>query len=631
MNKAGLLPRGRGAWSDWLRLRRTGLAALLVSLTVLLAIMLQPENDRQILERDYGIRVTDAQLLFGGLALASALWFAREPAIHAELSDGRATALIVAIAGSVSFMAARLAVPDQAYRLFRYPSSLAWISAGLIVLAALVILPVTLNPHTPPSRRLSRYAALTLAVGGAALAVMHVLSVGHFMRLDLPDEPILGSIATNYALTGDFSTAYDGSIYGSPDPSAARYYLLMGLWLRALSHTDLVALRAFPLLVGAAALALVALALWRTAGLSRLGRLAGIVTFMSLTAVVRASHNLRADIGLAFYGALVLLSVVQHQRGERQSGRWLFVAGLGLLIGLESLPTYALSFAAALGLLLIAAAIRRPLRRTLWRQPVLYAAGCTLACAAFAALHFLPDPAAQWQGLQTFAASYAAENAGRLAANPLDALVGYFFSFSHKLSPAEWLLVTPAVGALFCHGTGRERWIGAIIVAGLVTLVFPWSGSYGYLALLAPFFAYAVGHFLRTERTVMVGVFVLLVAQLSAPIHDLSAERLARYNVQTLAEADLLTWQIPEGVTVLGDDKFWFTLHAGRRFIGWHGLNAAMRIYQVNAQEALEQLGVDIVICREDDPRCPATDDARFAPPTDFTITDGNYLVYRRR
>lgn len=535
------------------------------------------------------------------------------------------------MAGGVSFLAARLVVPDQAYRLFRFPSSLAWISTGLIVQATLAVLLVTLNPHAPPGRRLSRYAALTLAVGGAALAVLHALSVGHFMRLDLPDEPILGSIATNYALTGDFSTAYDGAIYGSPDPSAGRYYLLMGLWLRVLGRTDLVALRAFPLLVGAAALALVALALWHTPGLSRLGRLAGVVTFTSLTPVVRASHNLRPDIGLALYGALVLLSVVQHQQDKGQSGRWLLLAGLGLLIGLESIPTYALSFAVALGLLLLAAAIRRPLRRTRWQQPALYAAGCALACVAFAALHFLPDPAAQWQGLRTFAASYAAENAGRLASNPLAALVGYFFSFSHKLSPAEWLLVVPAVGALFRHGTGHERWIGAIIVAGLVTLVFPWSGSYGYLALLAPFFAYAVGRLCRTERAVMIGVFVLLAAQVSAPIHDLNAERLARYNVQTLAEADLLTWQIPEGVTILGEDKFWFTLHPGRRFIGWHGLNAAMRIYQVNSQEALELLGIDIVICREDHPRCPAADNIHFAPPTNFTITDGNYLVYRRR
>ncbi|NPV66429.1 MAG: hypothetical protein HPY64_04710 [Anaerolineae bacterium] len=77
MSSTGLLPPDRGAWLDWLRLRRTGLAALLVSLMVLLAITLQPETDRQILERDYGIRVSDTQLLFGGLALASALWFAR--------------------------------------------------------------------------------------------------------------------------------------------------------------------------------------------------------------------------------------------------------------------------------------------------------------------------------------------------------------------------------------------------------------------------------------------------------------------------------------------------------------------------------------------------------------------------
>ncbi len=617
--------------TDLLLYRRwIGLAALLISLTVLLALSLQTEAECQILERDYGIAITDARLLYATLTFASLLLFRYEPAIRAELSDGRATALIVAAAAGISFMAARLAVPDQAYRLFRYPPGLAWISTGLILLSVLAVLLVTLNPQAPPGRRLSRYATVTLSGGGAVLVVLHIAAVGHFMRLDLPDEPILGSIAVNYALTGDFSTAYDGSIYGSPDPSAARYYWGMGLWLRLLRRTDLVALRAFPLLVGGAALALVALALWHAPNLTRLGRLAGIVTFLSLTPVVRASHNLRADIGLAVYGALVLLSVVHHQR-DALSRRWPLLAGLALLIGLESVPTYPLAFAAALALLLVAAASRSPGRRMAWRAALLYAAGCALACMGWAILHFLPDPAAQWQGLRAFAASYAAENTGRLAGNPLQTLLNYFFSFSLKLSPAEWLLVVPAIGLLFRRGTNGNRQVGAIIAAGLVTLVFPWSGTYGYLALLAPFFAYAVGHAIRTERAVMISVFVLLAAQVSAPLHDLSAERLARYNTLTLAEADLLTWQIPEGVTVLGEDKFWFTLHTGRRFLGWHGLYAAMRVYDLPAEEVLERLGVDVVICKEDDSRCPATGNPRFAPPTDFTITDGNYLVYRRR
>jgi len=630
MSGADLLPNGRRAWLACLQSRRIGLAAVLVSLAVLLALTLQTEAGRQILERDYGIALADAQLLYAALTLGSALLCCYEPAIRAELSDGRATALVVAAAGGVSFMAARLALPDQAYRLFRYPPALAWISTGLILLAALAVLLVTLNPQAAPGRRLSRYATLSLAGGGAALAILHAAAVGHFMRLDLPDEPILGSIAANYALNGDFSTAYDGSIYGSPDPSAARYYWLMGLWLRALGHTDLFALRAFPLLVGAAALALVALALWRAPDLSPLGRLAGIVAFLSLTPVVRASHNLRADIGLAVYGALVLLSIVLSQREDGRPARWPLLAGLALLAGLESVPTYSLAFAAALGLLLAATTIRRPLRRTVWRPLALYIAGCALACAAWVALHFLPDPAARWEGLRAFAASYAAENAGRLAGNPLEALTGYFFSFSVRLSPGEWLLLAPAVGGLFWRGAALDRRVGAIIVAGLVTLVFPWGGSYGYLALLAPFFAYAVGRLCRTERAVMVGVFVLLAAQVSTPLHDLSAERAARYNALTLAEADLLTWQIPESVTVLGEDRFWFTLHPGRRFIGWHGLSAAMRVYGIPADEAIERLGVDIVICREDDPRRLAIENAPFAPPTDFTITDGNYLVYRR-
>lgn len=616
-------------WLNFLFNRKVGLTALIICGVVLAAITSRTEIDAQFLREVYILQSTHLQVLFAALGVASLLLFLFEPRVRAELADGKATALVVAAAATTSFLAIQLTHPSQAMRLFRYAPTVGWAIGGLLALSVLAVLLVAHHPGAAPSKRLTRYATLVVLVLGLALAVAHILSVGHFMRLDLPDEPILASIATNYAQYGELTTGFDGEIYGNPDPSAARLYLLMGEWLKLIGRTDLAALRGFSLLIGATCLILTAAAAAFATDMLRFQRLAVVVALLGLSPFVRATHNLRPDIGLALYGTLILLSISLYWHKDARRSRWLLASGLALFVGLESLPTYSLSFAAALGIFVISQALRRPLQSSRWADILFYAAGCTIAGSLFFVSHFLPDFPTQWANFQSFSASYAVENAGRVFQEP-GILLQYFTYFNFVLSPAEFGLVLIGVVSLFRQPTGRDRWIGAALLVGVITILYPWAGSYGYLALISPFIAFAIGHSWREERTIMVGVFVLLVAVAGSAIFDMTSETHSAENTMLLEEASQLSWQIPEGTTLVGEDKFWFTLHHTRRFIGNHGLNAASRIYDISRAEAINRLGADIVICKEGSLLCEDAVQAGLGNPTDFTITDGNYLVYRR-
>lgn len=627
---ARLLPSpDKPSWLNFALNRKVGFAALMICGAVLVAITSRAEVDAQFLREVYDLNAGHLQALFATLTLGCLLLFVFEPTIRAELADGKATGLILAGAAATSFAAIQLTYPSQALRLFRYAPTVGWATGGLLALSVLAAILVALHPQAAPGKRLTRYATIVVALLALALIGAHVVSVGHFMRLDLPDEPILASIATNYAQYGELTTGFDGEIYGNPDPSAARLYFLMGVWSKIVGRTDFHTLRSFSLLMGAFSLLLTAGAAFITPQMPRLQRMAAIAVLLALSPFVRASHNLRPDIGLAVYGSLILLSVSLYWRNDNRHGGWLLLSGVALFVGLESLPTYSLSFGAGLGMLVVIQALRRPLQTSRWSDILYYGAGCIIAGVLYFFSHFLPDVQTQLANFQAFSASYGAENAGRVFQSPVF-LLQYFTYFSYVISPAEFALAAIGIVGLARSSNKQDKWVGALLLVGIVTMLYPWAGSYGYLALTSPFIAYAVARSLRTERTVMIGVFVLLIATASAPLYDMLNETHAAENEHILAEAALLTWQIPENTTLVGEDKFFFTLHTNRRFIGQHGLNAASRICNITQSEALDYLNVDIVICKEGSPLCTEAEQAGFADPSDFTITDGNYLVYRR-
>lgn len=605
-------------WQEWLRARQASLPV--VGLTIVAALI-----SARIPFTPFRIQIVSA-----GLLIASLLIWTFQPQIRAAVSSGKATALVLFVCAAGGFAAMLWLPRPQEHRLVVFPDAMWWATAALLALAALGVWLVSLNPNVAPSRPISRSALILLAALGAALAILYIASVGRFMRFDMPDEPIIASSSVNLALHNKFTLAYDGSIYGHPDPSVARYYWLMGKWLALAGAINLVTLRMFPLGTGVIAACIVVVALSRVSRFSHLQRLTGLVVLLALSPFVRTTHNLRADVGLAVYGALVLLAQVQLAERTGRSLLWHFLMGAALFTGLETIPNYALSFAVALGILTLAQAVDLPGWHIRWCEVAAYAAGCALAGVGFAALHFLPDITGQFRHWQDFVRVYADDNAHRAGA--IRSTLRYLWHFSTALSPAELLLIAAGVIGALRSGSRLDRRLVAIVLSGLLVAIYPQAAGYGYLVLLAPFLAFLAASLCYTERRIMIVVFVLIPALVSAPLLDLATEIETNDNALLMNESALLTWQIPEGSTVVGEDRFWLTLSSeGRNFIGQRGVRATMLLEGVDMQTALKQLDISVVICRENTLFCDEVGQLPlFGTPTDFSVTDGNYLLYRR-
>lgn len=616
------------AWQPFVQGRGLSLAAVLITLLSLLAILLRMPADSQFFQHDYGIEPSAVYvfylLLIGLLVIISVF----EPRIRQEVADGKATALIVFLAGSVSFLALLILIPNQHHRLVRQNLSLSFILLNLVILSALTVLLVSLRPTAPASRRIYRLALVVVIGFGMVTAVLHILNTESYMRIILPDEPWFASIAENYAREGTIRTPNLGDPFGVPDPVAPRYFTLMGLWARLMGDASLATLRGFNVLVGLVVVALVGWTLWRLPFLNTLQKLIGPVSLLGMTAFMRTSHNLRMDIGLAVYGALVLMGYTFYYLREHQQRRWLFLMGLALYIGLETVPTAALLFGMAFGLVIVAQAIRWPLRQTDWQAVAIYAAGSLIAGLIYAGVHFLPDFPAQLGMYRRHLTFYSSE---ALQLARLSRLFNYFTAFTLALSPAELLIAGLGLGLLFLRGRDAEKWLAAAVLLGFLGIYLVIGKSYGYLTFFAPITAYALARACRTEARVMVGAFVLLPALLSPVIHDYTSEYRVNWNRATLDEYDLLTWQIPENTTVMADPIFWFTLHDNRDVLSWNALNLNQRMEPgVSRADVIERLDVDIMICEEGTVFCTIAEDNGFEQSSEFRITSGNYLIYQQ-
>lgn len=615
-----------------LRNRWRSLLALLITTCVLLALSTGPnlEQDSQILEQHYQIALTDLQMLYGtlfGLSLL-AVWF--EPQLHREVSDGKATALVACVVTIVSFMSVRLAVPLPEFRTFIYPGRLWWVIVGLIALCALAISRVSLNPFQPVSPRTKRYGLALLVGFGILLIVMHILSLSDYPRLDTLDEPWSASIAANWAENHAFRSHFNGDLFDE----IRYYYIFMGTWARLWHSTALQSLRSFSLFIGLFTTCLFAFTLTRLPHTPPLQIVAGTATLIGLVSFTRTSHSLRQDVGLALYSTLILLALINISESRQRAG-WLYAAGLALIIGLMTIPTYAVLFAFSIGLLLVVYFIYGQWvnsaleNHVTWQAVAGYAAGCATAGLLMLAIYIISNQPDPLDTFHTTAQAYQAENSRWLHVSAES--LGYLFRRYARLSPVEGLLVLIATGVALWRGTSLDRCVVVLLVLAAITAVFPWFLLEGYLALLTPFMAYLIARLLRLELPAMIILFALLPAVFSSTLSDMHGEMLVADNMRMIAEADLLTWQIPEDITVVGENKFWFTLHEHRRFVSWVGVKHYADLYSTDPQSALRRLDTEVAFCLEGSEPCTllaASPD--YATPTDFTISDGNYLVFRR-
>ncbi len=132
-----------------------------------------------------------------------------------------------------------------------------------------------------------------------------------------------------------------------------------------------------------AAAALFGLALNCDYRLNAAEKLVGLAALLSFSPFVRMAHNLRADIGLAVYGAIIVWALIEFDWSDIPQ-TVAFWVGLALWPALECVPTAGLALAAGFGGALLLPAYWQRSRRTL---PV-FAAGIGLALALYAAVRF---------------------------------------------------------------------------------------------------------------------------------------------------------------------------------------------------------------------------------------------------
>lgn len=600
------------AWT-FLKTRKLSALALVTTVVMLLLSLTQPPQQIEWLAADNGIAIQYLQIIYALLALALALVFAYEPAIRRELNEAHALGALAVVSLGVCFLVVRLIKPDQAWRFFRTPGIVWFVVVHAVLLCGLALLLVLDRPDESASSRVRRYALLVVTLGGIVMAALHIASVGEFMRLDLPDEVWLGSLATNTISHGAYYSSLNVGAFGIPDPLFSRYYLLMSVWLRLVGDQSLVTLRAFSLLVAAAGVGMTAWILLRQP-LSTLQRVVGLVVLLGFSPLVRTSHNLRMDVGLVVYGALLLLGLLHFFKDWRS--RWLAMLGSTLFLGIELIPPLALAVNGVIGCALILFAISGRIR---WRKVILYAGVCAISVLAYAAFQFLPGAPDSLSGFSLYNSTYYSGGVGLNLAHILD-----YLKTSAFLSPVELLVVA----AVFALAWRTDRVLVLIVGAAALLVMSIRSSSYGYLTVFAPFLAYFGARVFRSQTVVTLGAFVLIPALLSAPIYDMTTAIETQVNRRTLEEVDLLSWRVPDGATVWGDNVFWFTLRDQVTFVGTaapHDLAIARGITPLSA---VQQLGVDVIICNSLDATMCSIGEQLFGAPYEFVVTDAHYLMY---
>ncbi len=591
------LPLQPKSWVGFLAERKIPLIALLVTVGILLGLIFGPNSkvEEQAMAQHYKLTLAQGQLLYAILTLVCFCVFLFAPRLRLLLTHPIAVGIILLLTLVSSFAVVRLTAPDVGYHLGLYPSRIWWIIAGIIFLNGLLVIALGIASGLA-SKWIYRIALLLVVAAGAIMIVLYVVSIGRYKNIEDFDEPWMATIATNYAQYGTMESTYGGP---QGDLFSPRYYLLMGLWLRTVGQSDLVALRAFPTLVALLTTILVGVFLFRLPSLNNLQRTIGLMVILGSMPFLWSAHNLRPEIGLAAYSALVLITAYRFFNTSNASRWWLVVMGISLYIGLETIPTYAFAFAFVIGLIIIIHAFRWPLKRLLWREVGAYLIGCIAGAGIYALIHFWP--LSRLDGLPLYLKIYSYTSTGRFL-QPTWLLNG--MALMNAISPIEIVLVAGLLMWIAWRSRGTDRWIAAIFWGAVITAFFPWSATVGYLALLAPFMAYFAARLSSTRTAAAVTTFVLLPALISMPIYDVMDNVTRDQNLRFTNAAAFLNDKIPEGSKIVGHDQLWYVLHNNRTYIGWPGVRIAAEINSSDFIQAVRWYKPDFVICQVDSSEC---------------------------
>ena len=607
--------------------------ALLITLLLLIYTATLSESSLQWLIRDYGLTRAHLLLYYAiwGVALGAVCLF--EPALRRELQQSYALGAVVLASLILAILPGWLLNGDQQLRVFHPVPALSLVIAYTSGIAACLVLLALESPFSPPTRRMTRYALLVLLAMIGVLVIFEIISVGRFGRLDdVFDEFMLAGNMTNYAAHGKLTSSFLNNIYGDWDPSTPRFYLAGGLWLRLFAAPSLTVLRSWPLIVGGFGALLTAVTLWRARMLANWQRLIGLLLLLANIVFVRMSHNLRMDIGLTVYGALVLLFYLESERSTRPR-LFLFLAGLALYIGLETQSFSAFLHGVSYGLILLVYALTGKNKLgSLWRHVVPYTIGAAVAGSIFVIVHFLPDFPAKWAAMQSYHDMYLFTGSVG-SAFPLSRLSNVL-QFDLLFSPIEPFLIIAIMTLSVIFGSTQVRRLALIAGTSLLLNLTFLNGAFSYNCVLLPILAYCGASMVRQRAAALLIVFVFLPSLMIVPLHDLAFTTQADNNTRLVNELNLLDWRIPDGARVVGSDIFWLTLEARTQFTGAGALKYIGHRLGIdpNSPQAFNTIQPDIGICRPDQEAAfCATLQAYFhTEPFPFAITDGTYSIYLR-
>lgn len=615
--------------------RRVSAVALLLGLPLWFYILNLPDPQAEWLRVDYGLTPDQLALWVSVGIVAWALVFLFEPRIRQELRDSGALPLIIGAALTVSVVALTQLSPDQPQRFARPVMSLTF-ALGLVPLwGGLAVMLALDTPTAAPTPRMRHYALIVALIVLALMVIIGAGTVNRFPRMnDFFDEIFAASMMTNYVETGNFCPSLSACAFGENNPFFARWLLWNGIWAKALGNTDMLTLRLFNIVAAGVLLGLFAAVLRWLAKLDALAVTVGVALVASASVFVRSSHNLRMDVGLGLYGVLILAALLWLDRLEPSPRRlWIvFAGGMSFYLGLETVPTVALMFGVSVGMLLIAWALMSPRKMDGWWLVLTYAGGAALASALYIIVRFVPNTAEQWENFQGMQTAYLA----------MGSIGSVFFPswqsahrFSLVMSPIEVVTVYGALLGLWWMGSRWER--GLVLMVGFAQIVtyLLVGSSFGYHMVFLPIVGYAAARVIVRWRVgLLIGAFVVLPSMAAPMLNDMVSEYRLDINNRLIAELDLLTWRVPEGATVIGDDMFWLTLYDKADYISHTSVIMYTVEHDITREQFLEHAQPDMVICRPDLQSqvwlCDLAELYFDDEPEPFTITDGTFLIYQR-
>ena len=277
--------------------------------------------------------------------------------------------------------------PDQIERINK--GNLPFIIMILSIMTLFSVLIYVSSSYHNSQAITTRHIRLSIIFLGLILlgvVTIYFISAPHYMLIDLPDEPWSSSMAVAFMKNHDLAQDLIAIEY---HPLNSHYYKYMGMGIQYLG-ASFETMRFFAVSIGIISTLFLGLGLIIYWGEEKKYNIAivGMILVMIHPTFLRMSHNLRPDIFMSLHTSLLVISLVFYQRSRKRI--YLFLSGLSMYIGLESVIYPSVLIAFILGMSLVIDWIIRP-NQLNFRKVLYYLFGTMLAFLLYFMFHYFPN------------------------------------------------------------------------------------------------------------------------------------------------------------------------------------------------------------------------------------------------